>query len=231
MLDTNRHASFFNPAFHDLPVTVIGAGATGSRVVLELAGLGCDNINVYDFDIVENHNLPNQAYFDRHVGMPKVEALEQLVFEKLGFRKPGHKFFNQKVEPGTRFEAAPVVFLLTDSFGSRKEIFRSHILPSEKVLWLIETRMAASHGHVYTLYAKNHITRQRWLASMRDDADVENIEASACGTSMSVGPTAAIIANLAVWQYIHIATEDHDSRDEKLNIYLKPFTAKTERWT
>ena len=44
----------------ELPVTVIGAGATGSFITLALAKMGVRHITVYDDDTVEEHNLPNQ---------------------------------------------------------------------------------------------------------------------------------------------------------------------------
>jgi hypothetical protein len=42
------------------PVTVIGAGEIGAATVVALAKTGFENITVYDFDTVEEHNLPNQ---------------------------------------------------------------------------------------------------------------------------------------------------------------------------
>jgi len=46
--------------FRDKPVTVIGAGGIGAATVVALAKTGFENITVYDFDTVEEHNLPNQ---------------------------------------------------------------------------------------------------------------------------------------------------------------------------
>ena len=46
---TTRHDSIFN-ARRALPVTIVGAGATGSRVFASLVELGCSQIQVIDFD-------------------------------------------------------------------------------------------------------------------------------------------------------------------------------------
>jgi shikimate 5-dehydrogenase len=46
--------------FKDKPVTVIGAGEIGAATVVALAKTGFENITVYDFDTVEEHNFPNQ---------------------------------------------------------------------------------------------------------------------------------------------------------------------------
>jgi len=46
--------------FKDKPITVIGAGGIGAATVVALAKTGFENITIYDFDTVEEHNLPNQ---------------------------------------------------------------------------------------------------------------------------------------------------------------------------
>ena len=46
--------------FKDRPVTVVGAGGIGAATVVAFAKTGFENITVYDFDSVEDHNLPNQ---------------------------------------------------------------------------------------------------------------------------------------------------------------------------
>src|SRR5207244_2270936 len=60
----------------DVPVTVIGAGAVGSFVTLTLAKMGLRDLTVFDDDVVDVHNLPNQFYRLTDLGRPKVEALQ-----------------------------------------------------------------------------------------------------------------------------------------------------------
>ena len=74
-LDISRHMELFNPSKFNMPVTIIGAGATGSWLALSLAKLGIEDITVYDFDIVEEHNVPNQAFAISDVGTSKVDAI------------------------------------------------------------------------------------------------------------------------------------------------------------
>ena len=45
------------------PIHIIGCGATGSWVALMLAKMGISNITCWDFDKVEEHNLPNQFFY------------------------------------------------------------------------------------------------------------------------------------------------------------------------
>src|SRR5690554_7355564 len=52
--------------------------------ILQLAKLGITNITVWDFDVVEEHNVPNQLFGLNDIGKPKVEALKQIVAEHTG---------------------------------------------------------------------------------------------------------------------------------------------------
>jgi len=62
----------------NIPITVIGAGAIGSAAVVALAKMGCSNLTVWDDDLLEEVNIPNQLCRTDMVGKPKVEALAEL---------------------------------------------------------------------------------------------------------------------------------------------------------
>jgi len=58
----------------DLRVTVIGVGAIGRQVALQLAALGVSHLQLMDFDRVDETNLTTQGYRRRDLGLLKVEA-------------------------------------------------------------------------------------------------------------------------------------------------------------
>jgi hypothetical protein len=62
----------------NVPITVIGAGGIGSFLVLALVKMGFTNVTVYDADLIEDHNVDNQLYGHKHLGMMKVDALREL---------------------------------------------------------------------------------------------------------------------------------------------------------
>ncbi len=55
-------------------VTVIGVGAVGRQVALQLAAMGVAGLQLIDHDRVEDVNLAAQAYFEEDLGALKVEA-------------------------------------------------------------------------------------------------------------------------------------------------------------
>jgi molybdopterin/thiamine biosynthesis adenylyltransferase len=59
-------------------VAVIGAGAVGNEVVKNLALLGCGTIDVFDFDVVELHNLTRSVLLrESDAGRNKAEAVAE----------------------------------------------------------------------------------------------------------------------------------------------------------
>jgi sulfur carrier protein ThiS adenylyltransferase len=58
--------------------TIIGVGAIGRQVALQLAAMGISWPQLVDFDVVEASNLASQGYFEDDLGRPKVEATADL---------------------------------------------------------------------------------------------------------------------------------------------------------
>ena len=218
MIDPLRHLSVFSPhAFGQRRVDVIGAGATGSKIVLDLAKLGVENIHIWDFDRVEEHNVANQAFGLDDIGALKVEALAKLVKATTGTIIHTHA---ERVD-GSQ-DLGEIVFLLTDTMSSRKEIWDKSLKFKLKTNLLIETRMGADNGRIYCVNPNKPGHIKEWEATLYSDDDAE---VSACGASVSVGPTAEIIAGLAVWQMIRwfsIEQEKEDELDNEIIFSLRP---------
>jgi sulfur carrier protein ThiS adenylyltransferase len=71
----------------ELVVTVIGVGAIGRQVALQLAAIGARRLQLVDFDRVDHTNVTTQGYWVEDIGQSKVAAtgeaiarLKQLTF-------------------------------------------------------------------------------------------------------------------------------------------------------
>lgn len=211
MLSTIRHDSIFDKR-RALPATIIGVGATGSRLFASLVELGVSDITLIDPDVVEPHNLANQLFSAHDVGRYKVEACLDWMRWKLGttYATTPVKTCTGRAPKDVTSPPRGVVFLLTDTMSSRREIgewLRTQYL----VQRIVETRMASSHGDVYAFDPMNAAAVDAWLATLTDDSVGET---SPCGAGISVGPTASVLANLACWEYIKfcMGTGDHHER-------------------
>lgn len=223
MIDPLRHMKIFDPdQFGNSRVDIIGCGATGSRIVLSLAKLGIKTIHVWDFDKIEEHNIANQAFGNNHIGMMKVEAMAQIVKEQTGTEIVAHP---DKVDGSQTL--GEYVFLLTDTMASRKEIYTNGIKFRPFIKALIETRMGADNGRIYTISPSSVEQCQEWENTLYDDDEAER---SACGASITVGPTAETISGLAVWQFIRYYNWSLNGEDEPENeviFSVRPYTIIT----
>jgi molybdopterin/thiamine biosynthesis adenylyltransferase len=184
-------------------ITIIGVGATGSHVatLLTQMGWGDENrdqgvLNLWDFDKIEWHNLSNQMFEPSQIGMNKVDAINELVARKCGFKV---RVFNEKVTNQTIGVQSTYVFLLTDTMASRKEIFDNCLKYSFNTQLVIETRMGLNEGRVYSFNPSNRDHVREWEASLYSDKEAEK---SLCGTSRSIVTTAMFIASLATTRVI-----------------------------
>ncbi len=211
MIDASRHRTIFSPEkFGERQIDIIGVGATGSRVALELAKLGVTNIHAWDFDLVERHNVANQIYGQNQIGQPKVRALQEMIEEQTGTKISVHQERVDGSQP-----LGEIVFLLTDTMSSRQEIWQKGLRYKPNINLVIETRMGTDTGRVYTItpYEPNHV--MAWEATLHDD-NMPGVERSACGSAQSLGPTAGLLADLAVWQLIRWFSISEDNTDDSL---------------
>lgn len=192
-----RHLKVFSPAdFGDRRIDIIGCGATGSRIAMSIAKLGISNLHLHDFDVVEAHNIANQFYGIEDVGRPKVEALAEHIKRFTGLEAT---VCSEKVDGSATL--GNYVFLLTDTMASRKEIFEGAIRHKPHVDCMIETRMSADQGNVYSVRPSDIDEVKFWESTLCGD-DVA--EEGLCGARVTVGPTAELISGHAVWAFIRL---------------------------
>jgi len=206
MIDISRHREIVNPNNFNEQIHIVGVGSVGSWVATILVKMGFNNINLYDFDVVEEHNLANQAYDNGDIGKFKVDALKKHltnINEDVIVNTS-----NERVDENNRFGG--IVFLLTDTMASRKEIYENCIKNKINVKLMIETRMGADQGVIYTINPMGYLETKYYdnTLSYTDD----QAETSFCGISTTVLPTALSIASQSIWQLInYINGENYQS--------------------
>lgn len=198
-INPTRHLEFFKPLeFGHKRVDIIGVGATGSKIAMELAKLGVQNIHIWDDDTVEGHNLANQHYIESDIGKGKCESLAQHIVEATGMAVTQHPC---RVEGGEQL--GDYVFLLVDSMKDRKAIWNGSVKlkPFTKVMF--ETRMGGNNGRIYTVNPLVMKDINGWENTLYEDAEAP---VSACGASSTVGATGDLITGFVVWNFMKHAT-------------------------
>lgn len=200
MLDVRRHVELFDPYNFKEPITIIGCGATGSWVALYLAKLGITDITIYDFDIVEGHNIANQAFGLKDINDTKAFANQKNIIRDTGTEivAKSVRYIDQRLRG--------VVFLMVDSMKERKRIWEKSLKLNPNITLVIEPRMGLNMGRVYTIDPSNINQIKAYEETYYEDDDAE---VSACGTSVSVITSATMIASICVRQLINYSNSVH----------------------
>lgn len=106
---------------NDLTITVIGVGAIGRQVALQLAAIGARRLQLIDFDVVDESNVTTQGYRQADIGKPKITAMAEAIRE-----------IDPSIELGTiqdRFRPTQslgqAIFCCVDSIAARAAIWRA----------------------------------------------------------------------------------------------------------
>ena len=103
-----------------LTVTVIGVGAIGRQVALQLAALGVPKLQLVDFDVVEPTNITTQGYLASDLGLAKVTATAQaigLIDPEIAVEQVADRYRPQH-------QLSEAVFCCVDSIEARSAIWR-----------------------------------------------------------------------------------------------------------
>ncbi|MEQ8637428.1 ThiF family adenylyltransferase [Gimesia maris] len=171
-----------------MTVTVIGVGAIGRQVALQLAALGVRRLQLIDFDQVEPTNITTQGYQAVDLGQFKVEATAralQTVDASLETETITDRF-----RPG--LATGEAVFVCVDSISSRAAIWRAF---RHQCSFWCDGRMRGEVLRILT--AVDSKSRDHYDSSLFTQAEAQT---GAC-TSRSTIYTASIAAGLMLHQF------------------------------
>lgn len=186
-----RQQELVDPKIFNTPIQVIGAGAIGSFTVLTLAKMGFTEISVYDTDIVEEHNLPNQYYPENAIGQEKVYALEHMVLAMTGIGIDPCKYLWDLDIP-----LKGLVISAVDNMATRKELFKAFSRNPDCV-GLIDGRMGGQQAEVYCIKSGDGEAYKKYKACLWSDTEASQVRCTQKAVLYNVLWIASQIANLS----------------------------------
>ena len=193
-----------------MSVTVIGVGAIGRQVALQLAAIGVPRMQLIDFDRVEVENLAPQGFLEGDLGRLKVEATTDLC-----------RRINSQIEivqePGRFRRSADVgdaVFVCVDSIDTRRLIWEA---VRDRVRFFVDARMSAEVVRI--LAVASPASREHYPTSLFAAAEAH---AGPC-TAKSTIYAANLAAALAVGQFTKHLRGLPVEADVTLNILTAEF--------
>ena len=127
----------------DCKATVIGVGAIGRQVAIQLTAIGVPHIQLIDFDTVEISNLATQGYMQKDLKRPKVDVTAE-------FCREINNDLQVEIVMDKFKRSTPVgntVFCCVDSIVARKHIWDAI---KDKVNFFVDGRMSAEVLRVIT---------------------------------------------------------------------------------
>ena len=123
--------------------TVIGVGAIGRQVALQLTAMGIPWLQLIDFDTVEESNIASQGFLEDDLGRPKVQATADLC-QQINHQLEVYEI-NERFRRST--EIGNVVFNCVDSIETRRLIWES---VKDRSSFYVDGRMSAEVLRVLT---------------------------------------------------------------------------------
>lgn len=211
----SKFAGFFDPSIVKDKIHIIGCGAIGSTLAVQLVRCGLTNITLWDFDIVEQHNLANQQYVFSQIGQDKTEALAKILSSinphvSLGIQK---RYSDEKL--------VGHVFMAVDSIVIRKDIVK-HNKYNLEVKSLFDFRMRLKDAQHYGVdwSDRNNIVNFEKTMDFTSEEAKESTPVNACGLTLSVIPTIETVVSAGVANFINYL---HDPKELKRFIMINPF--------
>lgn len=216
-MDLNKSLEFFDPKKVRGRCHIIGCGSIGSNVAELLARYGIESIVLYDFDIVESHNIANQLYTEEDVGKPKTEALASLLYK-----------INPKLKKTLKIRGKyennildDYVFMCVDSVEVRQNIVNTNRMnPTVKAVF--DFRTTLYEGQCYFADWTKKRDKDSLITSLdfTHEEALANTPVSACGFELSVSPVVKMTSLMGVVNFTNLVNE----QETKHLILCQPYS-------
>lgn len=155
-------------------IILIGVGGIGSNLALNLAKMGARNIEVWDDDTLEEHNISNQMYPSSFVGKPKAEGCAEFIHFMEGYRP---EYFEEKFRESMGHEDDAIYIVGVDSMSARSGIWDR--LKEKPFGLFIDCRMGATSAQINVVSPSN---REWYAGTLYSDADAVDLPCTARST-------------------------------------------------
>lgn len=190
MIDFWRQTDILSPVEMDATkVTIIGVGGIGSPTAMALSKMGIPHLEVYDNDVVDNHNLPNQFYRIKDIGKPKVESLKEMCSDfSMGSFEANNEMYDDQFLDG-------IVVSGVDSMTARKTIWNNGIKYKPSINMYIDARMGAEICRIYTINPTSPDQVKFYEGTLYDDEEASEERCTAKAIIYNTFMISSLISN------------------------------------
>ena len=201
-MDLTKSIEYFDPVKVKGKCHIIGCGSVGSTLAENLARLGVTKFVLYDFDIVESHNLANQMFVQSDIKKPKVEAVKKIICDINPEAESTIEVFN---EGYTNQRLDGYVFLAVDNIDLRREICeKNRMNRAIKAVFDFRTRLEDAQHYAANWGDISQVDNLIKSMAFSHKEAHEATPVTACGTELGVAPTVRVICALGVTNFMNL---------------------------
>jgi len=162
-LDRIKDAMWFTMAEKQSPL-IVGQGGIGSWLSLSVSRTGCSYMKIVDYDLIESHNLTGQFFKESQIGLAKVRAVVDNLYDFSRYTQVDT--INFRYDPEL---LRPIVFGALDNMKTRRYLFETWFERYEfdKNALFIDGRLTAEQFQIFSMtgvdaekcndYKENHL--------------------------------------------------------------------------
>jgi molybdopterin/thiamine biosynthesis adenylyltransferase len=183
-----RQRDIFDPDdYKESDVSIVGVGSIGSFTSLVLSKMGITKFVLYDFDRIEDHNIPNQFYMLKQIGGKKNEECKKLL-----------KSFNKNLDIITEDRVKKDTVLMTqtvisccDNMATRRLVYE--LIDPRITKHLLDARMGGEVLRIYSVDTSKDMKQYEKTLYSDDKAEKETCTSKAI--IYNVAGAASLISN------------------------------------
>jgi hypothetical protein len=180
-------------ALNAYPVVIVGVGAIGSELAVQLVRLGVRQLTLIDADQVNEHNLALQGYDEAELGQPKVTALAARLARIRTAVNITARVAEWHPDLCPPLPTSHVLFSTVDAIGTRSRLFAHELLPRRAVC-LFDARMSSEAFEAYCVPCQEPALIQAYRASLFAPGEALEEPCTARGTCYCATIAAACLA-------------------------------------
>lgn len=202
-MNRSKILEFFNADDIKEQIHVVGTGAIGSNICIQLARIGVNTVHIYDFDTVSAHNITNQCFDEADIGLPKVEAIARKM-RNINPEMVVHIHSEGLTEP---YICNGYVFMCVDKIELRREIVEAAKY-NNQCKAVFDFRMRLTDAQYYCAYEDWQYNELLNTMDFTHEEATESTPRSACGVELSVYYAPNVITSLGIANFIKLTQNE-----------------------
>lgn len=190
-IDYIRQMDILPPDALDFAINIIGCGGIGSPTALAICKMGARSLTLFDPDIVEAHNIPNQLFPVESIGQAKVLALADQI-RRFSDCDPVPVQTAVGSEQAVQLQGLCIV--CTDTMKARRAVWE--VIKDSPVFRLIDARLGGEVALIYSIDPTNQEEREFYEGTLYRDEEALHLPCTARAIAYNAFFISGLIGNL-----------------------------------